>query len=69
MNRVWQRFFGTGLVKTTEDFGTQGEDPSHPELLDWLASELRSSGWDLKHMYRLIVTSATYRQSSRLSRD
>jgi hypothetical protein len=56
-----------GLVKTTEDFGLQGEHPSHPELLDWLATELVQSGWDLKHLHRLIVTSATYRQSSRLT--
>lgn len=64
MNRLWQQFFGVGLVKTTEDFGVQGERPSHPELLDWLATEFIRSGWDLKHMARLIVTSATYRQTS-----
>jgi hypothetical protein len=60
-------YFGTGLVKTTEDFGTQGEWPSHPELLDWLALEFIRSGWDVKAMQRLIVTSATYRQSSQVS--
>ncbi len=68
-NRQWQLFFGTGLVKTSEDFGLQGERPSHPELLDWLASELVASGWDIKALQRLIVTSATYRQSSRVSGD
>ncbi|MBI1374750.1 MAG: DUF1553 domain-containing protein [Phycisphaera sp.] len=69
VNRYWQQFFGTGLVKTTEDFGTQGERPSHPELLDWLASEFIRSGWDVKHMHKLIVTSATYRQSSRVDSE
>jgi hypothetical protein len=67
VNRYWQMYFGTGLVKTSEDFGMQGEYPSHPELLDWLASEFVSSGWDVKAMQRLIVTSATYRQSSHAS--
>ena len=66
-NRQWQLFFGTGLVKTSEDFGLQGERPSHPELLDWLASELVGSGWDIKALQRHIVTSATYRQSSRVT--
>ena len=65
-NRVWQRYFGTGLVSTPEDFGSRGERPSHPELLDWLAVEFMDSGWDLKALHRAIVTSATYRQSSNL---
>ena len=66
MNRLWQQFFGVGLSAAVDDLGSQGELPSHPELLDWLASEFRDSGWDLKHMIRLIVTSRTYRQSSSL---
>jgi hypothetical protein len=64
VNRLWQNFFGTGLVKTTEDFGNQGEMPSHPELLDWLSIAFRVSGWDIKKMNKLIVMSATYRQDS-----
>jgi hypothetical protein len=64
VNRYWQMFFGTGLVKTAEDFGSQGEAPSHPELLDWLATEFVRSGWDVKAIERLIVTSAAYRQAS-----
>lgn len=64
VNRLWQQFFGTGLVKTSEDFGNQGDLPSHPELLDWLAVELMESGWDLQHVIRLIVQSDTYQQSS-----
>jgi hypothetical protein len=67
VNRYWQMYFGTGLVKTTEDFGSQGERPSHPELLDWLATEFPRSDWDVKALQRLIVTSATYRQSARVS--
>ncbi len=65
VNRYWQHHFGTGLVKTAEDFGVQGEQPSHPALLDWLATEFVETGWDMKHMHRLMVTSATYRQSSK----
>lgn len=64
VNRLWQQFFGIGLVKTPEDFGVQGERPVHPELLDWLAAEFVASGWDVKHLCRLIVTSSTYRESS-----
>ncbi len=64
VNRYWQQLFGTGLVKTAEDFGVQGELPSHPRLLDWLALEFIRSGWDTKHMYRLILNSAAYRQTS-----
>ncbi len=64
-NRVWQAYFATGLAATTEDLGLQCEPPSHPELLDWLAVEFMENGWSLKHLHRLIVTSAVYRQSSR----
>ena len=64
MNRIWQRYFGSGLVETENDFGSQGSQPTHPQLLDWLASEFVRSGWDLKHMHRQILNSATYRQSS-----
>jgi hypothetical protein len=64
VNRFWQEVFGTGIVKTAEDFGSQGEPPSHPELLDWMAIEFRESGWDVKKFFRLMVTSATYRQSA-----
>lgn len=64
VNHLWQLMFGRGIVETTEDFGNQGALPSHPELLDWLAVEFRESGWDVKHMLRLMVTSAVYRQSS-----
>lgn len=67
VNHLWQMCFGAGLVRTTEDFGLQGERPTHPELLDWLAVECMESGWDVKHLLKLIVTSATYRQSSRAS--
>ena len=69
VNRYWLRFFGQGLVQTDNDFGTQGDPPSHPELLDWLATEFINSGWNTKHLHRLIVTSATYRQSSRFRPD
>jgi mono/diheme cytochrome c family protein len=64
VNRAWEQFFGRGIVETSEDFGTQGSPPSHPELLDWLATELVEQGWRMKALHRLIVTSATYRQSS-----
>ncbi len=67
VNRYWQQYFGTGLVETAEDFGSQGQWPSHPELLDWLATEFIGRGWDIKAMQRLMVTSATYRQSSKVS--
>jgi hypothetical protein len=66
VNRLWQLYFGTGLVATVEDFGTQGEYPAHPQLLDWLATEFVRTGWDVKRLHKLIVTSATYRQSSRV---
>ena len=67
VNRVWQSYFGTGLVSTSEDLGSQAESPSHPELLDWLAVEFMDQGWSVKNLQRLIVNSATYRQSSRVT--
>src|SRR5262245_60803910 len=69
VNRFWQMYFGTGIVRTTEDFGSQGEPPSHPDLLDWLATEFVRTGWDVKALQKTIVMSATYRQSSRLNPD
>ena len=67
VNRVWQAYFGIGLVATPEEFGTQGEAPSHPELLDWLAVDFMEHGWNLKHLHRLILASRTYRQDSRVT--
>jgi len=67
VNRFWETIFGHGIVETSEDFGSQGERPTHPELLDWLATEFMRQGWDVKKMIRLMVTSATYRQSSRVT--
>ena len=64
VNRLWEQIFGRGLVETSEDFGSQGSPPSHPELLDWLATRFMADGWSQKAMIRTIVTSATYRQSS-----
>jgi hypothetical protein len=69
VNRLWQELFGRGIVRTSEDFGAQGETPSHPELLNWLASEFMDRGWSMKAMDRLIVTSATYRQASKKRKE
>jgi hypothetical protein len=65
VNRIWYELFGSGIVETTEDFGIMGQRPTHPELLDWLAVEFRESGWNIKHMYKLMVMSAVYRQSAK----
>ena len=67
INRFWQHVFGTGIVRTSEDFGTQGAPPVHPELLDWLATEFVASGWDMQTMLKLMLTSATYRQSAQVT--
>ena len=69
VNRAWQELFGRGLVETSGDFGTQGKQPTHPELLDWLATEFMGNGWNMKGMHKLIVESATYRQSARVRDD
>lgn len=69
VNRMWYELFGTGIVETTEDFGIMGQRPSHPELLDWLAVEFRESGWNIKHMYKLMVMSAAYRQTAKSTPD
>ncbi len=69
VNHLWQLVFGAGLVRTPDDFGLQGEQPTHPDLLDWLAVELMESGWDVRHMLRLMVTSQTYQQSSHVVPD
>lgn len=69
VNRIWQQYFGQGIVATSEDFGTQGDPPTHPELLDWLATEFMARGWSMKQLHRTIVTSATYRQDARATAD
>ena len=67
VNRIWQHHFGEGLVSTPSDFGVNGARPTNPELLDWLASEFMEHGWSMKHIHRLILTSASYRQSSAMN--
>jgi hypothetical protein len=69
VNRFWQLYFGDGLVKTSQDFGSQGDSPTHPQLLDWLAAEFMKSSWNMRALERLILTSSTYRQSSQASRE
>ena len=69
VNRFWQEVFGRGIVSTPEDFGVMGATPSHPQLLDWLAVEFRESGWDVKHLFKLMLTSATYRQAATLTEE
>ena len=69
VNRIWEHIFGTGIVRTSEEFGAQGDLPSHPELLDWLAVEVMENGWDVKHIVRLLMNSRTYRQGSGVSPD
>lgn len=69
VNRLWQQVFGAGLVRSSDDFGVQGETPSHPELLDWLAVEYREGGWDTRKVLKLLVNSSVYRQSSRVSKE
>src|SRR5205823_10569384 len=68
VNRFWQELFGNGLVRSSGDFGVTGDLPSHPELLDWLAVEFREKGWDIKSFFKMLVTSATYRQSAVVSK-
>src|SRR3984893_7599245 len=69
VNRMWYELFGSGIVETTEDFGIMGQRPTHPDLLDWLAVEFRESGWDIKHLVKLMVMSSTYRQSSAMREE
>jgi hypothetical protein len=69
VNRMWQEIFGTGIVKTVDDFGSQGEPPTHPELLDWMAVDFREHGWDVKRFYKQVLLSATYRQAALVTPD
>ncbi len=69
MNRMWESIFGVGIVRTSEEFGSQGDMPIHPELLDWLAAELMDKGWDIKYMMSLLLNSLAYRQVSNVSAD